>query len=150
MTPNKGEIIYSGLDKKDICILYGGERNLYMKNTAKENIYYFATLKGLDDNQIKHNLEKLSKFFPIYNEIENKLCETLSHGQKRLTAILANLVSDPKCLILDETIEGLDTDHIEILSSLLEIYKKEKIVILISHNKNFIESISDEIIYLKK
>lgn len=149
MNLDQGEIVFSdGIRHQDIAIVFGGEKNLYMKNTVKENIYYMSMLKGMNKDEILHNINHFKNLIPAYNEIENTMCERLSHGQKRLVSILAALVSNSKVIILDETTEGLDKKHIDILSEVLNSVKKDKIIILCSQNYEFVDRLADEIYFL--
>lgn len=151
MNLDKGTLEYSSeLKKENISVVYGGDKNLYMKNTVKENIHYMAMLKGIDKNTICSNIVKFSKLIPRYSEIENKVCEHLSHGQKRLVSILIALVCDSRVIILDEVTEGLDQEHINILRNILDEIKKEKIIIVCSHDYSFLENLVDKIYFLKE
>lgn len=50
---DNGEILFEGdISYNDITIVYGGDKNLYMKNTVKENIYYFSVLRGISVKDI--------------------------------------------------------------------------------------------------
>ena len=150
LKPDSGNIIFPyGINYKNISIVFGGEKNLYMKNTVEENIFFISQLRGLDRNAIRENLSKFKKIIPNYDELKGIVCEKLSHGQKRLVSVLSALVSDSKIIILDETTEGLDQNHISLLKLILKEIKKDKIIILCSQDCDFVESISDVIYFIK-
>lgn len=150
LIPDEGKIEFpNSISNKDISVVFGGDRNLYMKNTVRENISYISGLKGVKKERVEENIKKFKKFIPSYDDIEDTVCEMLSHGQKRLVSILVSLVSDTKVIILDEVTEGLDKNHIYTLEQMLKEVKKEKIIILCSQNLEFIERISDSIFFLK-
>ncbi|MCX7720010.1 MAG: ATP-binding cassette domain-containing protein [Dictyoglomus thermophilum] len=65
VTPDKGEIEILSMKmpkyKKDIMreigVILEGSRNLYWNMSLRENVYYFANLKGKGVKEIKENME---------------------------------------------------------------------------------------------
>lgn len=149
--PTSGTIDYqNGFSKKDVVLLLAGDKNLYMKNTVKENVYFFGILRGLSKKEIEKNITFYKKMFPQYDEFQDKLTEILSYGQKRIVALFSAIVSESKCIILDEAAEGLDISNLQVLKELLQEAKKDRIIILASHDFYFCSEISDQIYYLKE
>lgn len=147
--PDYGSIIFEGMSsKKDIFAILSGDKNLYAKNTVKENIIFPSILKGLSTSIIKNNINKYKPFFPLYDSIKDKLLEELSFGQKRLVTIFAGIVTESKCFLLDEPTEGLDFDHKKQLISVLLSLRNTKTIILTSHDHNFISQVSDKMIFI--
>jgi len=148
--PTTGSIFFKNdFSKRDVFLILSGERNLYMKNTVYENISYFCTLRGLKRKEIEENIEKHADKMPLYAKIKNKLCEELSFGQKRLVIIFAAFVAGARCIIMDEPSEGLDYAHLEMIEKMLSIGKKDKIILITSHNYEFVSKIADRNIFLK-
>jgi cobalt/nickel transport system ATP-binding protein len=67
----------------------------------------------------------------------------LSGGEKRLIALAAVLAMRPRVLLLDEPTAGLDADTEERLARILEGLEQE--IILISHNRPFLERITNTV-----
>jgi cobalt/nickel transport system ATP-binding protein len=67
----------------------------------------------------------------------------LSGGEKRLVALAAVLAMRPRVLLLDEPTAGLDADTEERLAGILESLEQE--IILISHNRPFLERITNTV-----
>lgn len=147
MEPDTGEVIYDQ-ESRNVFLLLSGERNLYYKVSVKDNIYYLGTIRGLSRKQITENIEKYNGLFEIEHLLHNKV-ETLSYGQKRIVATFIGMVCGSKCIILDEVTEGLDVESKLILSRMLCEVKKDKIVILVSHDLEFIENCNDYNIFIK-
>ena len=103
---------------------------------------------GLTRKQINKNVEKYNGLFEIEHLLHKKV-ETLSYGQKRIVATFIGMVCGSKCIVLDEVTEGLDVETKLILSRMLREIKKEKIVILVSHDLEFIETCNDYNIFIK-
>lgn len=147
--PKSGRIKFkNGFTKKDIVLLLAGDKNLYLKNTVKENIYFFSVLRGLSRKDIKNNIDYYKKYFPQYDQLKNELTEILSYGQKRIVALFTSIVSGVKCIMLDEAVEGLDMSNVLVLKELLQAAKKNRIIILASQDYSFCADISDNIFYM--
>jgi len=93
--------------KSIINLITGGERNIYWRLTAQENLEYFGALYGVKKDvlseRIKSVLEKVglieSKDIPV---------ERYSKGMKQRLQIARGLINDPKYIFLDEPTLGLD------------------------------------------
>lgn len=150
MLPDGGRIIYPGKRKnRDVAIVLSGEKNLYNKNTVRENLYYFGALHGMRAGEVKRRIEGYRAYFPMYDRIRDKRVETLSYGQKRLSAIFSTLLFDAHCILLDEASEGLDMEYTGILTRLLKTLAKDRIVLLASHDYDFVSAVSDRLLFLK-
>ena len=148
--PDQGQVRYEGIcEKRNTVLLLSGDRNLYVKNTVQENLKFFAVLSGMTKQQTLEGLESCRKLFPIYDKIQYKVIEELSFGQKRLVSIMSAVVMDAKCIMIDEASEGLDIANIEVLKSILQTIKKERIIIMASQDYSFITDLSDQLHFLK-
>lgn len=94
------------------------------------------------ESQIKQILGKLG----IY-QLDRKI-ETLSGGQKKRVALAKVLIEDPEFLIMDEPTNHLDLDVIEWLETYLST--QNKTLLLVTHDRYFLESITNEILELNK
>lgn len=149
MKSDQGKVELSDdIKANDFSVILSGDRNLYAKNTVDENIYYFSIIKGLTKNNIQKRISEYSNLLPIYKEIRKKLVEELSYGQKRLISLFSALIEDSKVIIIDEATEGLDMQHKNLLLNMLSTIKKEKIILLVSHDYDFTTEVSDKILLL--
>ncbi|BFO64373.1 peptidase domain-containing ABC transporter [Chryseobacterium sp. KCF3-3] len=73
----------------------------------------------------------------------------LSGGQKQLLGWMRALYHDPQFLILDEPTSSLDRKNRNFIYSLIKQIKKDKIILIISHNLESLEEISTQIFNLK-
>ena len=83
--------------------------------------------------------------------ISDRNPHTLSGGQKQRVIILSALLSDKKILFFDEPTSGLDYRNMKIVAKNIKKVKEEdKLVLIISHDVEFLESVCDKVIYFPK
>lgn len=109
---------------------------------------FFTSLYSKEIDQKR--LEKLKKIFD-YEKIKKLEISKLSGGQKQRVNLLFSIIHLPELLILDEISTGLDIKtKKEIIEFVIEMQKKFNIsIILISHNPEEIEALTDRVIQLK-
>ncbi|QSZ26426.1 ABC transporter ATP-binding protein [Aceticella autotrophica] len=143
LTPQSGVVKFDDIDIKNINIyslkkLVGiVPQNTYLFNdTIKSNI---KMGRDIDDNRITTLCEKLGFNDLINDKILNLSSiitnngDNLSGGQKRKITILRALAHDPQIIILDEALTFLDDYSKENFCKYLDQIKKDKIIIMISH-----------------
>lgn len=83
------------------------------------------------------------------SQYENQMANDLSYGQQKLVEIARALATDPKILMLDEPLSGLNVIMIDRMLRLIDDIKSDgKTVMVIEHNTDVIKSISDQITVL--
>lgn len=92
----------------------------------------------ISDLLVKFNLKKVIDSLP--NGIETIITDTiknLSGGERQKIAVINSIFKNPDLIILDEPTSALDKDSIKVLENILNELKSNKIIILISHDKDF-------------
>ena len=89
---------------------------------------------------------KLEKFDPSYEISEGGT--NLSIGEKQRLGLARALYKDPELIILDEPTSSLDKETEKEIIDFLEKFKKERTMIIISHNLNSLK-ICNRIIRVK-
>lgn len=159
IAPTAGELTMNGVDavknhlwvKERINIISGGERNLYWRLTAKENLRYFGSLYGLSGTCLQERIESLLKMVGM-EEAADTPVERYSKGMKQRLQIARGLINDPEYLFLDEPTLGLDIVIArEIRRVVEELAKKEKKgILLTTHYISEAEELCDYIYVLDK
>jgi urea transport system ATP-binding protein len=96
-------------------------RMIFPYLTVEENI-----LSGMENSRDKEIPEYVYDVFPVLKEMRNRRGGNLSGGQQQQLAIARALVSNPKCLILDEPTEGIQPSIIKDIAKALNHLKAQR------------------------
>ena len=123
----------------------------FIRHTVKDEIDYNQNLLIKRKKQLI-NSKEIQQIQPkLFSEKEMQHPLTLSGGEKRKLSFYLLKESDPKCYILDEPTVGLDYYGVqELKKDILELKNQNKKIIIITHNLQFLLSLTDEVIILHK
>lgn len=153
ITPSSGEVKYNKSElynEKQLSIVYMPENNgLYKDLTIKQNLTFRGMANGLDKKEIEEKSEKLLKKFSLTNK-KNEKISSLSSGMKKKVALIATLVISPKIILLDEPTNGVDPESLLDIIDIINMLQEEKcIVIISSHDLDFIQKVAKYIYILE-
>ena len=120
---------------------------LFDNLTALENVLLPLEMIDENINKYKHKATMLFKQFNVINVINEKV-KNLSGGEKQRVAIIRSLLKPFDILLLDEPTSALDETSTNLFFDILNSIKKDKIIIMVSHNIDIINK-SDEIVNIK-
>ena len=112
--PTEGTITVDGFDvvkspievKKRIG--YVPDRpHLYEKLTAEEYMYFIAGLYGIEAIHGRKKAKELIELFGL-GHVRHKLVESFSHGMKQRLVMASVLLHEPRLMVVDEPMVGLD------------------------------------------
>lgn len=81
---------------------------LYETLTAKENLAFFAQLKGVERHQLTAECQRVAKVVDLSNDLTKRV-SGFSGGMKRRLSLAIALLGQPQLLILDEPTVGIDS-----------------------------------------
>ena len=117
-------------------------RRVFPDMTVLENIKIGAYLRNDD---LKEDIERCYRLFPILKERSKQLAGTLSGGEQQMLAVARSLMSRPKIMMLDEPSLGLAPLVVrDIFSILKEINSEGVTILLIEQNANMALRIADK------
>jgi ABC-2 type transport system ATP-binding protein len=90
-----------------IGLVLGGERGLYNRVNAKENLRYFADLYGIPPQERDARIQEVLKRVDLENAADRRV-EEYSRGMKQKLHIARGILHRPQVLFLDEPTIGLD------------------------------------------
>lgn len=126
------------------------ERSLLTKMTVKEQIIFYGSLKGMEEEEILKKLDDLLKEFEIL-EYKNRKIKELSKGNQQKIQFITAVINDPKLLILDEPFTGLDPINVELFKNYIrKLQKKGCSIIFSSHQMEHIEEFCEKLVILVK
>ena len=145
--PDNGEIIYRGIDRSDIGVIFQFVEKQLFETTVEKDVGFILKNKGIkDENKIKEIIEYMGF---DYNKVKDKSPLEFSIGEKRKIAIAGVLVSRPKYLILDEPFASLDFDgRKQLIKTLNDLHNNGTSIIVISHSSDIICQLVDRVIVL--
>lgn len=95
--------------------------------------------------------ENALKATGLYEEVKDDLKKSalkLSGGQQQRLCIARALTVDPQILLLDEPCSALDVKNTEIIEELLLQLKKDRTIVIVTHNIAQARRIADKVIFL--
>ncbi|WP_406621092.1 ATP-binding cassette domain-containing protein [Bacillus atrophaeus] len=115
--------------------------------TGKQNLKVLASIKKqATDMDINHALNVVG-----LDKNDSRKYKKFSLGMKQRLAIGQAIMENPDLLILDEPTNALDEATIKRIKTFLDEYKKRnKLILISSHDKYFLELISDQIYEVKE
>ena len=97
--------------------------------------------------EVVERIESVSKEI-FLDDVMNIQAELLSHGQKQWLEIGMLLVQDPELVMLDEPVAGMTAKERDATAELLRKIAKERSIIIIEHDMDFVAKIADRVTVL--
>jgi ABC-2 type transport system ATP-binding protein len=140
LVPSDGEVSVAGFDvasqehdvRKRLGVLLGGDRGLYGKISAVDNLRFFATLYGVPPAEVEGRVQTLLQMTGLSHR-QSERVEGFSRGMKQRMHLARALIHDPEVVILDEPTIGLDPDAAVQLRKVVRSLVPEKTVLLTTH-----------------
>lgn len=157
-SPTSGEIVVKGRSSKDFTQSdFDSYRNTFVgfvfqeynildEFSVEDNIALALELQGKPKD--KKTIEKLLADVDLSGYAKRKP-NTLSGGQKQRIAIARALVKNPEIIMADEPTGALDSSTGKQVLDTLKKLSENKLVIVVSHDRDFAEQYGDRIVELK-
>ena len=157
LRPNDGRVLFEGRDiAKDMVAFRAAfgyvpeEAHLYTYLSGLEYLQLVGRLRGLDEALIEAKAARLLKLLNLESWQYSPI-SSYSKGMRQRVLIAAALLHDPKLLIFDEPLSGLDVVSGRLFKHLLELLAAEgKAVLYISHVLEVVEQVCDRVIVIAK
>jgi ABC-2 type transport system ATP-binding protein len=128
-----------------IGIVFGGERGLYTRLSARQNLEYWGALYRLSSATIKERSSALLERVGLVDRADQRV-EEFSRGMKQRLHLARGLMGDAKVLFLDEPTTGMDPIAAREFRRLIAELKDEgRTILLTTHDMVEAESVCDRV-----
>lgn len=154
LIPSSGQVRVDGIDgvadprelRKKIGFL-PDRPPLYPELTVRQMLTYAGRLNGVSADRIGRRVEEVLGLADLTG-VADDLVEWLSHGYRQRVGIAQSIIHEPKLVVLDEPISGLDPAQIVAMRGLIRGLKEKHTVLLSSHILGEIAHTCDRILVL--
>ncbi|XP_054459181.1 phospholipid-transporting ATPase ABCA1 [Anoplopoma fimbria] len=149
--PTSGTVYIKGLDiRHDMDIIRRTlgvcpQHNvLFDILTVEEHVWFYGSLKGLSDAEVKAELDTLLEDVGLVHK-RHEQTKNLSGGMQRKLSVAIAFVGGSKVVVLDEPTAGVDPYSRRGIWDLLLKYRKDRTIILSTHYMDEAELLGDRI-----
>lgn len=150
LTPSSGTVRIGGFpaaspEARQLLAYVPDQPYLYEKLTGREFLRFVVEMYGLDHKKASAKIDELIDTFEMGDFID-ELCESYSQGMKQRVVFASALVHDPKVLVVDEPLVGLDPRSARIVKDLFVAQARSGVAVLMStHLLAIAEELADTI-----
>jgi ABC-2 type transport system ATP-binding protein len=153
LEPTSGEAQVLGIDVKakprevraKLGAMLSGERSLYWKLTARENLEYFAALYHVPPKEQRARIAAALDAAKLTERADDYV-ERYSTGMRQRLALARALLPDPPLVILDEPTVGLDPQSArDLRDRVRELKRQGRTVLLTTHYMEEADQLCDHI-----
>ena len=156
LNPTSGRVLIDGLDINEHSyeirklIGYLPESNpLYSEMTVFDLLKFTATIRNITGIDFKNSLDKVVEQCGL-KEVVHMLVGECSKGFKQRVGLACAIIHNPKILILDEPVTGLDPNQIIEIRELIKNLGKQKLILMSSHILQEIEATVSRIMIIDR
>ena len=129
--------------------MFGGDRGLYERLSALDNLRYFAELYGVAPREQKHRIGALLELVGLTGR-EKERVEGFSRGMRQRLHIARGLLHDPDVLFLDEPTIGIDpVGARELRETVATLKEQGKTILLTTHYMFEADELCDRIAVIR-
>lgn len=155
-SPTSGSVLIDGIDiqknpieAKQLIGYIPDQPFLYEKLTGREFLYFCGGLYQLEKKQLKYKIEETIDQLKIEQWV-TKRTEEYSQGMKQRITIASALLHNPKLIVVDEPMVGLDPQSALVVKNVLKKKSSEGVAVFMStHSLNVAEEICSRIGIIK-
>ena len=158
LLPTAGEARVLGLDvvadarevRKRIGYVFGGDRGLYERLSALDNLRYFAELYGVSGRDQKARIAEVLELVGLTGR-EQERVEGYSRGMRQRLHIARGILHDPEVVFLDEPTIGVDpVGARQLRGTIADLVAAGKTVLLTTHYMFEADALCDRIAVIAK
>lgn len=156
MPPTHGRILYKGQDIQDDLVDYKAqvgyvpeEAHVYTYLTGPEYLRLCGRLRGIDAGPLEQKIDRFLRLFGLDADYHAPLA-SFSKGMRQKVLLSAALLHNPKIVVLDEPVSGLDVSTALALRAVVSALSADgRVIFYSSHELDTVEKISTRVIILR-
>ncbi len=155
--PDEGEARVHGIDVHDhprqayehVDAMLEGARNDYWRLTVRENLRYFAAVRGQNPDAVADRHAALLDHLDLAKKADTAVRD-LSRGMKQKVSLASVLAGDVSVAFLDEPTLGLDVESsLKLRQELTRLVEQRGLtLVLSSHDMEVIEDVCDRVVIM--
>lgn len=157
LKPTEGRILINGLDiakepsRAKMIIGFIPDRPfLYEKLSGKEFLMFKAGLYGIMGDALHERIDGLLSLFEL-TDWADELIEAYSHGMKQRLVIASAMIHEPKVIIVDEPMVGLDPKGAKLVKDIFRGWAKDGATVFMStHTLALAQEVCGEVAIVNK
>src|SRR3954464_14057678 len=136
--------------RKRIGYVFGGDRGLYERLSARDNLRYFAELYGVSGREQRTRIAEVLELVGLTGR-ERERVEGYSRGMRQRLHIARGILHDPEVVFLDEPTIGVDpVGARELRQTIGDLIAAGKTVLLTTHYMFEADALCDRIAVIAK
>jgi ABC-2 type transport system ATP-binding protein len=156
MPPTYGHILLDGEDVQEHLIEYKAqvgyvpeEAHVYTYLTGPEYLRLTGRLRGLDEGPLEAKIQRFLRIFGLDGDLHAPLA-AFSKGMRQKILLSAALLHNPRIVVLDEPVSGLDVSTALLMREVVRSLAADgRMIFYSSHELDTIEKISTRVIILR-
>jgi ABC-2 type transport system ATP-binding protein len=132
-----------------IGVVMGGERGLYTRLTARQNLEFWGAVQKVPRKVLKVRTERLLHRLGLESRADLRV-ETYSRGMKQRLHLARGLIGDARVLFLDEPTMGMDPVAAREFRTLIgELRGERRTILLTTHDMAEAENLCDRVSFVR-
>ena len=156
MPPSHGQILFNGADIQDNLVEYKAqvgyvpeEAHVYTYLTGPEYLRFVGRLRQMPAAKLETKIDRFLRIFSLDSDYHAPLA-SFSKGMRQKILLAAALLHNPRVIVLDEPVSGLDVSTALVLRTVVRALAADgRIIFYSSHELETVEKISTRVIILR-
>jgi len=152
LRPTEGRVILCGhdvqkdyIEARSLLSYVPDQPFLYDKLTGREFLRFVGAMYGMERSEVDRKIGSLSELFETDGFLD-ELAQSYSHGMKQRVVVSAAMLHEPRVLVIDEPMVGLDPKGARTLKAALKDMTGDGVTVFMStHTLAVAEEIADRV-----